>query len=350
MRIQNRIKRSTKQYIIVAIICLFLIGGAAVLTTIILTGQIREEYQLLLKEAYDTLKVNERNVYVSVSDITAGDIITKDKLEQRMLYSSLPKESYITDEEINKSALVNIPSGTPVIYSMVTDYSISPELREMEYAVININTNIVSNDTVDIRIFYPNGESYVVLSKKVIKGFSLDNASIFLWMNEEEIQRMSAAIVDSGLYQGSRLYVTKYIEPSIQEASNITYIPSLSILSLIENDPNIIERCSQELNKNVRKALENRLANSINTDISTISWDLNSNNSFDVPSTLPDNGTSDISGQDFPGNSQQPDINIELNNSISDELGDSSGISNDADFSYYAEEEAAKDGDIEYGE
>ncbi len=64
---------------------------------------------------------------------------------------------------------------------------------------------------------------------------------------------MSAAIVDASLYHGSKLYMTKYIEPNIQEASIITYTPSVSILSLIENDPNIVNRCSQVLNKEVRR-------------------------------------------------------------------------------------------------
>lgn len=175
---------------------------------------------------------------------------------------------------------------------------------------------------------YPNGESYVVLSKKTMKGYLPGTPTCYFWMTEEELLRMSAAIVDAGLYSGSTLFLTKYIEPNIQEASVVNYIPSLSVLSLLEDDPNILESTVQELSWEVRKELENRLADSLSSDVSVISWDLDPNN--------PDRSEEQQTRQEDP-------VSTENNG----ELGD---IQGEDDYFYYVEEDEAKEEDIEYGE
>ena len=210
---------------------------------------------------------------------------------------------------------------------------------------------MIFNDTVDVRIFFPNGESYVVLSKKVMKEYVQETASVFLWMDEEEQLRMSAAIVDAALYPGAKLYVTKYIEPNIQEASVITYTPSLPILSLIEDDPNIVARCSQKLNKDVRKALENRLSDSMKTDVTAINWYVDSNTSARVPQTHSVKETSegetsaDQITKQLTHEEQTPErqTSEDQNESTTGELGSS-------EYFYYADEALAKERDIEYGE
>ena len=274
MRISRKMKRSTKQFVVVAVICISVIGAAAVFTALMVTGQIREEYSSLLEDAYDEMALNQQEVFVVTQEIIAGECISEDNVTKKVVYSSLSEEVYMKEEQMGSVALVTLPKETPVLNNMLTTYLVSSELREMEYNVIYVNSNIKKSDTVDVRIGYPNGESYIVLSKKVLKGYQQDTASCFFWLDEEELLRMSAAIVDASLYSGSNLFVTKYIEPRIQEESMVTYTPSLSLLSLIETDPNIVERCSQDLNKEVRKALENRLASSMTSDVSEIDWNV----------------------------------------------------------------------------
>lgn len=286
MRFKRRIKRSTKQYIIVALICITFIGGAATLTSYTIYSQVKAEYQTLLNKANHEMEVNQKDAYTAVTDIPSGEVIKEEMLVKKKVYSSQPQETYISSKDIGKIAVVNIPAGTQIQNSMITEYNISNKMREMEYQVINMNSNISKHDTVDIRICYPNGESYVVLTKKEIMAYTAETVSVYLWMDEEELLRMSAAIVDAALYPGSKLFVTKYIEPNIQEASMVNYTPGLSILSLIENDPNIIDRCSQKLNKDIRKALENRLADSMASDVSTANWNVDTNNKFITGSTV----------------------------------------------------------------
>ncbi|MHB8129837.1 MAG: SAF domain-containing protein [Mobilitalea sp.] len=343
MKIQKSMKRSTKQYIIVALICIVVIGGAATFTSIVITSQIRDEYQALLKEAYYDIEINQRDVYVAVADIVSGEAITADKIEKKTVYSSQPQETYIMKDEIGKIALINISSGTQIMNTMVTDNIISSELRELEYEVLNINSNIINNDTVDVRIFFPNGESYVILPKKIIKGYTQGTASCFFWLNEAELLRMSAAIVDAGLYTGAKLYTTKYIEPNIQDASIVTYTPNLSILTLLESDPNILERAAQELGKEVRKSLENRLASSLAVDVSAISWDVNPNVQINLTPTP-------IPGLDITNETAGEYESVPEESIVKSSDGTDSGSEDETGYYYYADEEDAKGGDTEYGE
>lgn len=289
MKVRRRIRRSTRQYITVALICVIVIGGAAIFTSLILTDQIRQEYEHKLEEANLERTKNQRSVYTALSDIKIGEILSIENVKKMIVYGSQPEETYAGEEEIGKAVLLDIPAGTQIQKNMLTQNMIDSEMREVEYNVILINSNLINNDYIDIRIMFPNGEDYIVLSKKMMKYMSPEIDSCFLWLSEEEILRMASAIVDAYLYQGTKLYTTKYIEPNIQSSSKITYEPSLSTLLLINDNPNIIETATTELSKQVRKAMENRLAASLSTNVKEIDWKLNTNaiiESDDIPAVL----------------------------------------------------------------
>ncbi len=346
MKINHRMKRTTKQYITVAIICIVIIGGASILTTIFVANQIKGEYNALLTEAENDRKQNQRNVYVAMSDITAGDAITDNNTKKVTVYSSQPQNSFITNHEFGQLALIDIPTDTQLIKTMLTDNIVSSELREVEYEIFNINSNIIGNDTVDIRIVFPNGENFVVLSKKVIKGITDASVMCYLWLDAQEILRMSAAIVDAALYPGTRLITTKYIEPSFQDASEVTYTPSISILELLETDPNILERSSKELEKEVRKALENRLAYSMSINVSEINWDINSHKQNVTQINSDQNKHKEDKSESNKAEKAMEETGVGVNGGAAEELG-SNG---DSEYFYYAEEQEAKDGVMEYGE
>jgi hypothetical protein len=130
---------------------------------------------------------------------------------------------------------------------------------------------------------------------------------------------------------------------------------------------------SQELNKEVRKALENRLADSLATDVSVIKWNVNPNvnfindttlNSTDedlevVPApTLPPSQeteaatakeTASTSVKESEGEAYER-IPVEAPQDVSEDSGKDSELGKSEDYFYYAEEEAAKEEDTEYGE
>ena len=83
---------------------------------------------------------NQRTVYIVKKDIIAGEPITEDKIRKDKVYTSQPQKTFINAEQIGKLALINIPSGTYLLTSMVTEQLISSEIREVEFDVININS------------------------------------------------------------------------------------------------------------------------------------------------------------------------------------------------------------------
>lgn len=270
-------KRSTRQYIMIAVICATVIGGAALVAYFISTGNIREVYEAQLADAKQKISDNTRKVYVAKDNIPAGGILTDQNTESRSVIASQPQEMYITASEIGKKALIDIAKDTQIIKTEVTDADLTPDLRESNFTVVTNSANVLNNDTVDVRILYPNGENYIVLSKKTILNMSEDGTECYFWLTEEEIQLMSSAIVDAYLYEGAQIYTTEYIEPSIQEASKVTYTPSLATIDLIKNDPNIIKIASEYLSDVVRKAIENRLAASTKVDVKDTDWQLQNN-------------------------------------------------------------------------
>ena len=51
------------------------------------------------------------------------------------------------------------------MYNMVTDVVVDNDTRDYEISVANLTTDQKENDVVDIRVIFPNGEDYVILSK-----------------------------------------------------------------------------------------------------------------------------------------------------------------------------------------
>lgn len=269
-------KKSTKQYIMVALICIAVIGGAAVTACLIFHKQISQKFGTKLDSALEELELNQRRVYVATKDINISELITKDNVTYKTVYASQPSYLYLSEEDIGKAAILDIKEGTQILSSMVSDMT-ENNLREVCFQVITLNRNLIKNDTVDIRILYPNGENYILLSKKQILNLDEGSSETYLWLTEEEIILMSSAIVDAYLYKGTQLYTTKYIEPTLQEASIVNYTPNLATLDLIKKDPNILEVANQYLSEIVRKQLENRLALSMDLDVAGIEWRISNN-------------------------------------------------------------------------
>ena len=115
------------------------------------------------------LSNNQQTVYVATDLINAGDIVTDTgenaNVEKQTVYTGLESYNYITESEMNTRAKVDIAAGVPVMYNMVTDVVVDNDTRDYEISVANLTTDQKENDVVDIRVIFPNGEDYVILSK-----------------------------------------------------------------------------------------------------------------------------------------------------------------------------------------
>lgn len=200
----------------------------------------------------------QRSGYVALVDIRAGEMISEQMVEFHTdLSSNVDASMFITENDLGKIATTSIPAGMPIFKNTVSA-DLAANYHSRECSFIWLSSDLVDNDFVDVRILFPNGEDYIVAAKKSVKSVDILANNVFLWLTEEEIQSLDAAIVDANLH-GAKIYVTKYIKPEIQPASIVTYEPNSDVMTVMENDPNIITESARVLSLEARIAMEERI-------------------------------------------------------------------------------------------
>ena len=219
-----------------------------------------EDRQQNIEDLQYEISQNKQTVYVAASDIIAGEKIEVGKnVDRQNIYTGLEPEYYITEEDLGDVAVVDIDYGTPIMTNMVSAREITKDAREYEIAVATLMTDQQEDDGVDVRIMFPNGEDMIVLPKKEVRNLSLDQCVFYTTLNEDEILRMASATVDAFQCTGTRIYVTRYAERTLQEAATPTYLVRAETIDLMNKDTNITSIAKNTLNLQARLDLEARL-------------------------------------------------------------------------------------------
>ena len=203
---------------------------------------------------------NQQLVYVAARDITKGEKLTEENAMQQKIYTGLPNSSYMQTDQLGQTATVDIAANEPVMANMITEVEITTDLRWYEVAVAYLMATQKNYDVVDVRILFPNGEDYLVLTKKTITDLLMDSNIFTVQANEDEILRMASAIIDAYTTSGTRIYTTKYIESNIQEEAIPNYPVNPDVIDLINSDPNILDQAIKTLNLKARNDLDKRLS------------------------------------------------------------------------------------------
>lgn len=170
-----------------------------------------------------------------------------------------------TDAVVAKVAMT---ANTVITSSLVvrTDEVQTNDVRTQEYNMLVLPTELGPEDYVDVRLMLPNGQDFIVVSKKRVGIPQTSDGTymadtITMNLAEDETISMSAAIVEAYKINGSKIYVTKYTDPGIQEKSIETFIPTKEIAELINSDPNVVTTA--------RKALKARYTTDL-TNVNTV--------------------------------------------------------------------------------
>lgn len=129
--------------------------------------------------------------------------------------------------------------------------------RAIEIRAIQLDHSLQEGDLVDVRIRYPNGEEYILLSKRGCYDVSKEEERMTMWLREEELLRLSSSMVDAAFTEGL-LYIVRYREEIDQKPSKITYIPRKEVQQLIKENPNIVGKAETILSSQLRNQLEER--------------------------------------------------------------------------------------------
>lgn len=162
-------------------------------------------------------------------------------------------KTYIETTQKALIAKLDMKANTVITSSFVAraDDLDTDDVRQQEYNMLVLPVDLMTGDYVDVRLLLPNGQDYIVVSKKMVTipniGGEYLADTVQVKMAEEEILSLSNAIVEAYKIEGSKLYVTKYTEAGIQEASSPTYVVNDEVAKLIETDPNIVSEAMAAL-------------------------------------------------------------------------------------------------------
>ena len=170
------------------------------------------------------------------------------------------EKEYVELVESPILAKIDLYKNSVVTLDMIvkSDEQTTDDLRKQEYNMLVLPSQLENNEYIDIRMALPTGEDYIVVSKKQVEipeiNGELSDDTIILNMSEGETLTMNNAIVDAYRIIGAKLYVTRYTEAGIQSAATPTYVPTQTVMQLINQNPNIVETAKNAL---IRRYNEN---------------------------------------------------------------------------------------------
>lgn len=236
------------------------------------TAEMYEENLEKLK--YDLYSLIRR-VYVPKDDIPSGTILSADMFDIAEIIMDIPQINFLDENDMGKVNKVFLPAGIPVLKMSVAEEKLPDDLREHEFNMFHLKTNLKKGDFVDVRIFFPDGENFIVLSKKQIIDLIPEQNTIRLWLNESEIHCISSAIIDAYIHSGTKIYVTTYIMPELQKAAIPFYAANQAVLDLMQKDPNIVEKASDLLASEIRATTERNLNTVAEENLSRVTSGVN---------------------------------------------------------------------------
>lgn len=180
-----------------------------------------------------------KQVAVLNKAIKSGAVITSADYTLQAVNSSVVPTDAVGGISGTAVSKIDLASGTVLSNSLLTssDSSLSKDLRQQEYNMITLPTQLKAGDYIDIRLQLPDGGDYIVISKKYVQNANAN--TVWLNMKEDETLTMSNAIIEYYIMAGSKLYATKYTDPGSQEPAAPTYTPNATVTALIMANENV---------------------------------------------------------------------------------------------------------------
>ena len=235
--------------------------------------EVIQNYALQTKDGNDIQTVQGENGELKLSiniDNRDYEVLKEDETENYYIMRNNEKQ-YLELNSVPLVAKVDMNKNTVITTELISksDDVVQDDVRKQEYNMLVLPMDLTTGDYIDVRIQFPSGQDYIVVSKKEVEMPTINgiDSEDTLWINlsEDEILHMSCAIVEAFRINGTKLYVTKYTEPGMQEAATPTYPVNASVRNQINNDPNIVERAMNEIRARYDQGLTDLRNNDINS-------------------------------------------------------------------------------------
>lgn len=242
----NPMQRKANNYLLIGILGTLLVTGTVIVFLFMQLNNLKQEAK--------KQQTNSKTVYVLAQDVKSGETVSYDKLIKKSIQNAAIPENALSVELTEKTiAKIDLKIGTVITDNMVEEFEnkTTSDIRKQEYNTIILPTQIQSGDYIDVRLRLSNGVDYIVVSKKKVEIPQIDGVdsanSIDINLNETEIMVMSNAIIEAFIDKGSLLYATTYVEPGLQSSVIPTYVPSGTVQSALNANPNIEQEAKNAL-------------------------------------------------------------------------------------------------------
>lgn len=216
----------------------------------------KRQYMELYKQSQSLHKCV---VYTLRKDLKKGDVVYENNLVEHIINIDENSEIEFLEKQdiVGKELKLDIDKGSIIDQSIIhVQEKADDDLRLHMYSGIGLNSEILEGSVIDIRIKFPNGEDYVVTGQKKVVKREEDN--IFIFVNEEEILKLSCAQTDVSLYEGTKIYAVKYIY-DYQQSAESDYPVNMYVGGLGVWTPNLIDSIFTDTMNERRNELEENL-------------------------------------------------------------------------------------------
>ncbi len=251
-----KIRLRKKQKKIVVAMLLFISVASGIGTFVLIQ---KREYQNQINAEQSKNDKIVKSILVPKEDIKQGTRLMENMFETDNISFSLDTDMLISSKDFGKFAKTDLIAYQPVLDTQVYETKIDDSVRIEQFNMFMLQPDLKEHHTVDVRIALPNGENYLILSKKKIEKLDKENNILWLALDEEEISLISSAIVD-GYITGSKIYVNRFVDSEVQESLTPNYIPRKDVLELLEENVNLsVDRTYLDTMNARRNLLDKRL-------------------------------------------------------------------------------------------
>lgn len=241
----------------------FLLGTIITLVVCIIIGVLFYVLVIRKNEKKEAEEGTLTYVYRLKNNVESGHEVTIADVESIVVTSkAVPSDAFASKTKTTDSkgketwtdkafpggynAKVDLKAGTILSSALVTEREeLNSDLRYVEYNMLALPTTVDIGEFIDIRLKLPNGQDLIVISKKEIK--TILGSTIGIELSEQEILMMESAIVEAYIMTASKIYITQYVEPGLQEAAKNTYVPTQAVQNLIAANSNIVDTAKKSL-------------------------------------------------------------------------------------------------------
>ena len=209
------------------------------------------------------ITIDNKEYEVQKEDETENYYIEKNNQKQYLELNSVP---LIAKVDMKKNTLI-----TTDLLSK-SDNMVQDDVRKQEYNMIVLPMDLSTGDYIDVRVMFPNGQDFIVVSKKEVEipNIAGVDSEDTIWINlsEDEILHMSCAIIDAAQVKGAKIYATRYTEAGMQAAATPTFPVNSATSALLQSDPNVLEKAMTEIRNRYNNGNSAELRNNyINSEI-----------------------------------------------------------------------------------